>query len=140
MPAGQDLQTRADFINWVNTSLHAHENQPYQYAGIDVYAARCAMLHTFGAEAAAHRQDPDIGKFIYSDGGAHVYDPAVSPNVVIIGTASFLNDVVIAVGDFMGACQKDAALRQRVAARLPSIYQSKPFPQLIHEGPQGDPA
>ncbi len=44
-------QTRDDFISWVDTYLKAHDEQPYQYRGIDVYAGRCAVLHAFGSEA-----------------------------------------------------------------------------------------
>ncbi len=129
MPTNQRSQTRSDFITWVNTYLEGHPDQPYQYDGTDVYAARCSVLHAFGAEADLHRRDPNIRKFIYHNGGMHAFNPQVSATVVIIGVASFLNDVVIAVESFMKACEADAALRSRVEARLPTVFQSMPFPQ-----------
>lgn len=129
IPVGQKSQTRSDFIAWVNTYLEAHPDQLYQYDGTDVYAARCSVLHAFGAEADLHRKDPNIRKFVYDDGGKHRFNDQVSPTLVIIGVASFANDVVIAVENFMKACEADGALRTRVEARLPKVFQSMPFPE-----------
>src|SRR5216684_6475820 len=104
LPDGRESQTREDFISWVNTYIKGHEDQPYQYRGVDVYGARCAVLHAFSAEAKFHQENPDTKKFGYHNGGKHVYDPTVNNSLVIIGTASFLNDVVLGVQAFMGAC------------------------------------
>lgn len=128
MPESQSEQQKQDFIDWVNTYLKGHPDQPYQYDGTEVYAARCALLHTFGAEAKMHREDSNIKKFGYHNGGTHAFDPDISPNLVMIGTASFLNDLVIAVEGFVKACQEDEALRTRVESRLPSVNQWFPFP------------
>jgi hypothetical protein len=129
MPSGRSSQTREDFVAWVNTYVKGHPSQPYQYDGTDVYAARCAVLHAFGAEAEVHRRNQDIRKFGYHDGGLHAFNPAVSPNLVIIGVASFLNDVVIAVESFTKASEADANLRARVETRLPTVFQTMPFPR-----------
>ncbi len=96
--------------------------------GLDVYGARCALLHAFSAHANFHEQNPDAKKFGYHDGGRHAYDPAVNEHLVIVGTASFLNDVVHAVTTFMQACRDDAELRQRVEARLPRVLATFSFP------------
>jgi hypothetical protein len=47
---------------------------------------------------------------------------------VIIGTASFLNDVVSAVGDFVEDWKNDLDLRARVASRLPRVLETFPAP------------
>jgi hypothetical protein len=73
--------------------------------------------------------DPHIKKFGYHDGGLHCFNPEVSANLVIIGTASFLNDTVCAVEDFMNDCGTNAALRARVQARLPKVHRMIPFPR-----------
>ena len=127
MPADKSEQTRQHFIAWVDRYLKAHPDQPYQYRGLDVYAARCAVLHAFSSEADLHRKDAEIRLFGYHDGGKHALDPAKAPNLVLIGTTSFLNDVVIAVEDFLKACKEDAALRARVEVRLPKVLQSFPI-------------
>lgn len=127
MPAGQTSQTRKDFIAWADQYLKGHPDQPYQYRGIDVYAARCATVHTYGIEAELHRKDPTIMRFGYHDGGTHAFNPQIDPNLVIIGTKSFTNDVVSAVSDFLERCQQDAAMRSLVESRLPTVLQAMPL-------------
>jgi hypothetical protein len=128
LPAGKDKQGRADFIAWVDRYVKGHEDQPYKYRGLDVYGARCAVLHAFGTEVDFHKQNPDAKKFGYHDGGKHAYDPAIDQHLVIIGTASFLNDIVTAVGDFVEDWKNDLDLRARVASRLPRVLETFPAP------------
>ena len=85
-------------------------------------------LHAFSSEAERHRNDPHVRVFGYHNGGKHVVDPVKAPRLVLIGTASFLNDVVAAVDSFLKACEKDAALRARVETRLPKVLQTLTFP------------
>ena len=127
MPTGQASQTRTDFINWVDTYLTGHPDQVYKYRGIDVYGARCAMLHTFSSEATYHDQNPNALLFTYHDGGRHMHDSAVNPRLVIIGTASFLNDVHSAITAFMDACASSEELRLRVEPRLARVLNTIPI-------------
>ncbi len=123
LPANKSEQTGQDFIEWVDAYLKGHPDQPYQYRGIDVYAARCAVLHAFSSETERHRRDPNILIFGYHNGGKHLLDRAKDPRLVMIGTASFLSDVVIAGETFLKACEKDASLRACVETRLPRVLQ-----------------
>lgn len=127
LPAGKDKQGRTEFIEWCDKYLQAHEDQPYKYRGIDVYGARCALLHAFGTEADYHDKVPEAKKFGYHDGGKHAFDPAQDERLVIIGTASFINDVVHAVSAFMEACKADVDLRARVEGRLPQVLEAFAF-------------
>jgi len=126
LPAGRETQGKADFIAWVDAHLKGHEDQPYQYRGLDVYGARCAVLHAFGSESDFHEKNKDAKKFGYHDGGKHAYDKSVDERLVIIGTASFLNDVVHAVSAFLEGCKADADLRSRVEGRLPKVLATLP--------------
>ena len=127
-PIDKQKVTRADFKEWVDTHLKAHKDQPYQYRGKDVYAARCAFLHTYGSEAELHEEDPDTIKFAYHDGGEHKYNPSIERRLVLIGTKSFINDVVHAVESFLKKCQSDASLKKRVGSRLVKVLQIVPYP------------
>jgi hypothetical protein len=127
LPAGQKSQTKGDFIAWVDTYLKGTPPQPYQYRGLDVYGARCAVLHAFSTEVNFHQNNPDAKIFGYHDGGMHALDHQESERLVIIGTASFLNDVVIAVGTFLESCKADPDLRARVETRLPNVLATFPF-------------
>lgn len=129
LPTGRDKQGRQDFIAWADAYLEGHPDQPYQYSGADLYGARCAVLHAFSSEVDYHQQNPQVKTFGYHDGGKHAYDPAVNERLVIIGTASFLNDVVKAIESFMEACKADANLRGRVEARLPTVLAVFPVPK-----------
>ncbi len=92
-----------------------------------MYAARCAFLHTYGSEAELH-EDSDSIKFAYHDGGKHEYNPNIDKSLVIIGTKSFVNDVLLAVKAFLEKCKSDSLLRQRVEERLPKVLQTMPLP------------
>jgi len=127
LPAGRESQAKGDFIAWVDTYLKGVSGQPYQYRGIDVYGARCAVLHAFSSEVNFHQQNPDAKIFGYHDGSKHAFDPDVSDRHVIIGTASFLDDVARAVRTFLEACKNDPALRARVESRLPKVFATFPI-------------
>ena len=127
LPTGRESQGRGDFVNWVDMYLKGAPEQPYQYRGIDVYGARCAVLHAFGSDTDFHQQNPDSKIFGYHDGGMHALNPNVSERLVIIGTATMLNDVIIAVGTFIEACKADMDIRTRVESRLPKILANFPI-------------
>lgn len=91
-------------------------------------AARCAFLHTYGSKAELHEEDSEIIKFAYHDGGEHKYDPNIDQSLVIIGTKSFVNDVIIAVKDFLDKCKYDLSLRKMVEERLPMVLKHVPLP------------
>lgn len=130
-PVKKDRVTRSDFITWVNRHLKGHEDQPYQYRGKDVYAARCAFLHTYGSEATLHSEDSSIIKFVYHDGGKHSFNESIDPNLVVIGVKSFVNDVVWAVDSFLNECSKDPILKARVEPRLKSVLQVSPINENV---------
>ncbi len=116
--------TRSDFKKWVDTYLKAHEQQLYQYRGKDVYAARCAFLHSYSSEAELYKTDNDIKKFGYSDSGQHAYNPEIDERFVIIGTKSFINDVIIGIEAFLNDCKNNKELKVLVESRLPSVLQN----------------
>lgn len=126
-PIDKKKVTRSDFKKWVDKYLQGHPDQPYQYRGKDVYAARCALLHTYGAVAEMHNKDSDVIIFTYHNGGRHAYEPKVRPDLAIIGTKSFINDVVIAIESFLDDCKKDEFLKQRVESRLDKVFQVLPY-------------
>jgi len=113
--------TRKDFQDWVDKYLKGHADQTYQYRGKDVYAARCAFLHTYGSKAEIHNKDPDILIYGYHNGGRHALDRSIDERMVVIGTRSFVNDVICAANSFMKDCKSDLDLRKRVESRLDGV-------------------
>jgi len=127
-PLNKQRVTRSDFKEWVDTYLKTHPEQPYHYRGKDVYAARCALLHTYGSEVELHEEDPDTIIFGYHNGGKHQYNPDINRGLAIIGTKSFINDVIIAAESFLENCRNDASLRHRVESRLNKFLKAFPYP------------
>jgi hypothetical protein len=126
VPAGKGTQSRDDFIAWVDAYLKGDPGQPYQYKGLDVYGARCAFLHSYRAESDFHQKNPNATIFAYHDGGKHMLDENEAGRLVLIGTASFLNDVICALESFLQACLADPGLRERVETRLPKVLRTLP--------------
>ncbi len=131
MPATKNKNTRVDFIEWVDTYLQAHEQQSYQYRGKDVYGARCALLHTFSSAAEYHSQNQDTIKYIYHNGGRHIYNPQIDPTLAFIGVASLVKDFVSAFTNFLQDIEPRIADENEKAilqARLNKILNKVPFP------------
>ena len=120
-PENKERVSRKDFISWVDKYLKTHPEQEYKYRGKDVYAARCAFLHTYGSTAELHKKDDDLIEFIYHDGGRHTINRSKHPNLVIIATRSFTNDVINAVSDFLDSCANDEQLQELVQGRLSKV-------------------
>jgi hypothetical protein len=127
-PIDKEKVTRSDFKLWVDEHLHAHPDQQYQYRGKDVYAARCAFLHTYGSESELHNEDADTVRFAYHDGGNHNYNPSICPGLALIGAKSFVNDVVHAIESFLNKCKGDELLMARVESRISGVLQITPYP------------
>lgn len=127
MPKGQENTTKKDFIVWVDQYLKGHSDQPYEYRGADVYAARCAVLHTWGAEASDHRKDSSIKLFGYTTGGRHLINPDHSTRLVLIGLVSFIDDVPKAISSFMKYAIHNEELRSRLDARIEKVMSQSPI-------------
>jgi hypothetical protein len=121
-------ELRESIARDISDRLRTHQREVVRLRAAMAARPRCAVLHAFGTEVDFHKQNPDAKKFGYPDGGKHAYDPAIDKHLVIIGTASFLNDIVTAVGDFVEDWKNDLDLRARVASRLPRVLETFPAP------------
>jgi hypothetical protein len=119
-PVGQQSQTRSDFIAWVDKYLKADAASDYQYEGIDVYAARCAVLHSYGSVAALHSGINPPRKFGYMDNGPHKKDDA--ERFALISIAVLSHDFSKAMEKFVGEIGTDPELKRRVDSRMASLF------------------
>lgn len=124
-PLGKQNQTRADFIAWVDKYLKADPASEYQYEGIDVYAARCAVLHSYGSTASSHSQTNPPRTFGYTDNGPHKKDD--TQRFVLISIAVLIHDFSKAVLRFLTEANNDPELKRRVDSRVGSLF----FARLI---------
>jgi hypothetical protein len=119
-PVGQQSQTGADFISWVDRSLRAEPGSEYQYEGIDLYAARCAVLHSYGSVAALHAGENPPRKLGYTDNGPHRKDEA--ERFVLISVAVLVHDFSGAMESFVAEIIRTPDLKQRVDSRITSLF------------------
>jgi len=114
-PLGQREQCKKDFILWVDTYLRADPASDYQYEGVDVYAARCALLHL----AKDHRGSQPPRQFSYIDNGPHRKDEAARH--VVISVAALIDDYCRATESFVAAIFKDPELKRRADSRVHNL-------------------
>ena len=119
-PVGQVEQTKGDFIEWVNMYLKADQDSDYHYSGIDVYAARCALLHCYGSEAKIHITSKGAYKFVYIDNGPHKVD--TEERLALISVAVFIKDLSGAVYSFMSNAREDKDLKNRIDSRIANLF------------------
>lgn len=121
LPIGCDEVNRTHFYDWVNTYFKADAAQPYQYVGIDVYAARCALLHKYGSIAKLHQQPNPPKTFGYLDNGSHRADDG---QLVMISIAVLIRDFGRAITAYLQAIQLDANLKVRIDSRIDALMSS----------------
>jgi len=121
MPANKIEVNRSDFINWVEKYMKTDPKQPYQYEGIDVYGARCGLVHRFGATSRLS----DSGKckiFVYQNGGDHIYNPSRDKYLILISWNRFINDFFKAMQDFLADIMRDKELYKRVDKKIVTLF------------------
>lgn len=119
-PIGQQDQKNTDFIDWVDKYLKADVASEYQYEGIDVYAARCAVLHSYGSSALLHRRINPPRKFGYADNGPHKKDD--EERFVLISVAVLIHDFFKSMETFMAEVATNSDLKHRVDSRIGSLF------------------
>lgn len=121
MPLKQNDVHRNDYINWVDKYMKTDEDQPYQYRGIDMYGARCGIIHRYGVESSLSEQ----GKckvFAYNNGSKHYYNPAIDKKLVILSIRRLSNDFFKAVEKFLHAAKTNNELKARIDSRILKLF------------------
>ena len=124
MPEKQKDVKGKDFKKWVNKYMKTDSNQPYQYQGIDIWGARCGLVHRYQP----HSNLSDKGEcklFLYTSRKNHVYNPSKSENVVIISAPRMVRDFYGAMKNFMGDLLKDEKLLEKANRRFQRFFQVK---------------
>jgi hypothetical protein len=71
MPEDQKKVKGDDFRGWIDKYMEADQDQSYQYKGIDLWGARCGLVHRYSARSdISERGDCKI--FQYHNGGPHI--------------------------------------------------------------------
>jgi hypothetical protein len=128
MPAGKQRVGRSDFKNWIEKYMKTDTAQPYQYDKQDLYAARCGIVHTYGAESDFGRSR-NCRKIVYKPNCLkHFYEPEEHPDLVVLGINLFIRDFYDAIDKFLLDIENDECLRKLVEERLPSLFHIRRSP------------
>jgi len=100
MPAGQRGVTRTDFIRWAGRYVRFPCRE--QLTGEDLYGARCAMVHQYGAESAISRQGKCRLVGYMNDSIPEIrFQPAVDPDLVLVSVKGLAEAFFRSVDTFL---------------------------------------
>ena len=117
-PIGQASQKGHDFIAWVDRYMKADATSEYQYVGIDVYAARCAVSMPMGASPTFIARRTRLAN---SGTRTTAFIGRMRANLVIVSIAMLIRDFGNAVVRFMGDLKSDPEVRRRFDSRIHSL-------------------
>jgi hypothetical protein len=121
MPEDQKEVKREDFIGWVAKYMKSDPDQSYQYEGIDLWGARCGLMHRYsGSSKYSDREECKI--FQYHNGGDHKYDPRIHKNVVYVSAPRLIGDYYEGMRSFLSDLIKDEKMKVRVERRIGNVF------------------
>ena len=128
MPAGQDDVTRNDFVRW--TERYIKFPCKDQLTGLDLYGARCAMLHNYGIASDLSRKGKcrQVG---YMDKSVPEvrYEPNVSRDLVLVSVRALADAFFSGVDKFLVDLFLDKKKAPVAEQRLEKLVQAIPFKQ-----------
>jgi len=132
MPEEQEDVTRKDFIEWADRYIKFPCKE--QLKGIDLYGARCGMLHQYGTESNCSR-NKTCRRIVYGDDMVPEvrYRPEIDENLVIVSIRGLVDAFFQGVDRFFVKLysQKDKA---RIAdERFEKIVHAFPYRQSDEE-------
>ena len=127
MPNQQQDVTRTDFEHWI--SWYLKQSSGTSYPAADMYGARCAILHQYGAESNLSRKGK-IRIVSHVDKGPDVLDaPHGEKEHVWLNFHTLAENFYKAIDGFLVDAFVDTSKRTRFEARLNQLLQNFPFPK-----------
>lgn len=131
MPAGKDKVTRADFIAWAEKYLQfrdADKNPTLTLPGIELYAARCALVHTYSSEADLHKEGKAKRQIGYGDEFLpEVAEKADVEHLVMVSIRGLVHAFARGVAATLQDIKGDEPRRKVFAERLDKMVHELPF-------------
>lgn len=126
MPAEQVEVQRKDFIAWADRYIHlADSNAP---TGVELYGARCALLHGYGIESRLSRTG-DARRVFYVDNcwPAIRHDPSVDPSMVGVSLTALKDAVLAGIDRCMIEIHANPSEYPKTDDRLDWMFMCRPF-------------
>jgi len=121
MPVNQEKVKGKDFINWVDNYMKADKNQPYQYKGIDLWGARCGLVHRYSPYSNLSKN----GKckiLNYHNGSEHIYHKRNNEGDILLSVHRLVNDFFKAMSRFLSDLMKNETLRRKADERFKNHF------------------
>ena len=126
MPQDHERVRQEDFVAWVDRYLVFRDG--LRVPGIEVYAARCAVVHTYTAEADLHRAGRVQRKIGYIDEALPEIQAAAGvQNLVLVSVRGLVDAFCGGVQTFLRELVQDGLRRRTVARRLEAMVQELPL-------------
>lgn len=121
----QDVKA-TDFIAWCDRYLRLPGS--IRIPGIEWYAARCALLHTYTVESKLSRQGR-ARKILYSDHAVPeiVYQPGIAHDCVLVSIRALTNAFFEGIDRSLIDVFKDSKRREIAEARLQGMLVCSPY-------------
>lgn len=131
MPTGKDKVTRADFVAWAEMYLQfrdANKNPTLALPGIELYAARCALVHTYSSEADLHKEGKAKRQIGYGDEFLpEVAEKADVEHFVMLSIRGLVDAFARGVAATLQDIKGDEPRRKVFAERLNRMVHELPF-------------
>jgi len=131
MPAGKDKVTRADFVVWAEKYLQFRDgkkNPTLTLPGIELYAARCALVHTYSSEADLHKEGKAKRQIGYGDEFLpEVTEKADVEHLVMLSIRGLVDAFARGVAATLRDIKVDEPRRKVFAERLDKMVHEQPF-------------
>lgn len=126
MPEGQQDVRQQDFVDWAERYIRLPCQQTL--TGLDLYGARCAILHTHGAESRLSRERK-CRQLVYADRMSPevIYNPGVDSTVVMVSLEALVNAFFLALDKFLIDLFSDREKAAVAESRLNKLLTLVPF-------------
>jgi hypothetical protein len=131
MPADKDKVTRADFVAWAEKYLRFRDvaKQPtLALPGIELYAARCALVHTYSSEADLHKKGDVKRQIGYGDEFLpEIAEKADVEHLVIVSIRGLVDAFTRGIAATLQDIKGDEPRRKLFAERLEKMVHELPY-------------
>lgn len=114
-PESAAFTSRDDFVRWVDSYL---EFENGKIAGLEIYSARCAMLHTYGSTSSLSEQGKARQVGYTAGGGSDIMESPDVTNLVLISVEGLAFAFFRAIGKYIESLIADPNKRKLAAERL----------------------
>ena len=128
MPESQEDVTKSDFAKWSEEYIRFPGRN--QLTGLDLYGARCAMLHSFGAQSKMSRKG-QCRVILWMDEAVApiIFRPDIAPTHVMVSILAFKDALFAGMDRFLIDLYRDPNSKEAKLA-------DKRFQSFVHKMPR----